>query len=77
MSATSEALELRCPVGPRQLLGKVIRETGTVPVDESNLMELSCRDCTRTKRRESPEVFRVVHRYNLLGELVENVITLR
>lgn len=78
MSEATVALELRCPVGPRQLLGKVIRETGEVPpVGEANLMELSCRDCTKNLRREDPEILRVVHRYNLLGELVENVVTRR
>jgi len=77
MSDTKEFLELRCPVGPKQLLGKVIRETGHIPVDDSNLMELSCRDCSRFLRRTEPDVLRVVHRYNLLGELVENVVTRR
>ena len=77
MSDTKEFLELRCPLGPRQLLGKVVRETGSVPVSGSNLMELSCRDCSRSVRREDPTIIRVVHRYNLLGELVENVVTRR
>ena len=77
MSDTMEFLELRCPSGPRQLLGKVLRETGSVPVGESNLLELSCRDCSRSVRREDPSVVRVVHRYNILGELVENVVTRR
>lgn len=73
----SETVDLRCPVGPRQLLGKVLRESGRVPVDSSNLMELACRDCARTLRRSDPTVARVVHRYDLLGNLVESEIAHR
>lgn len=73
----SEVVDLRCPVGPRQLLGKVLRESGRVPVDSSNLMELACRDCARTLRRSDPTVARVVHRYDLLGNLVESEISHR
>lgn len=77
MSATMETVELRCPVGPRQLLGKVLRESGNVVVDDNNLMELACRDCARALKVSDPGVLRVVHRYNLLGELVESVIQRR
>lgn len=70
----SEVVDLRCPVGPRQLLGKVLRDSGHIPVDASNLMELACRDCARSLRRSDPDVRRVVHRYDLSGTLVESEI---
>lgn len=68
-------IELRCPVGPRKLLAK-IRQEGREPirVTNDNLMELSCRDCSAVARRAGhPANTRVIHRFNLLGELVESV----
>lgn len=67
-------IELRCPVGPRQLLGKIRREGGTARVTDGNLMELSCRTCSQTARRSGhPPNTRIIHRFNLLGDLVESV----
>jgi hypothetical protein len=39
---------------------------------EGNLVELSCDDCKKTMRQQGKPVLRVLHRFNLLGELVES-----
>lgn len=67
------AVELRCPVGAQKLLGKVLREGGQ-PVVTDNLMELACRDCAQNAREFDPTVRRVLHRFNVIGELVESVV---
>lgn len=68
-------IEIRCPVGPRRLLSKVISSgQGPVHVTRDNLMELACDDCKRAARREDPSVLRVLHRYDLAGVLVESVV---
>lgn len=69
-------IDLRCPVGARALLGKVVKSGGSATVNSDNLLELACRDCTKTARKTRPEVAHVVHRFNVLGELVESVATL-
>lgn len=59
-------VELRCDVDPRRLFGKLLREE-TYTIDRStNLMEFSCDRCRRTTG-----AVRVLHRFNILGELVE------
>jgi len=69
-----ELVELRCPVGPRKLLAKIRSEGGSTRMTEGNLMELACRDCTQAARRDGqPGNTRILHRFNLLGELVESV----
>lgn len=75
--STHELVELRCPKGPQQLLAKMLRDPEVSYVPDGNLMELSCRDCTRVLRRGDSSVLRVVHRYNLLGELVESAVQRR
>lgn len=74
MSVTQRhSVELRCPNGPKALLCKVISDGDTVQYTTDNLIELNCRDCTKEFRRQRPEIKRVVHRFNVLGELVETV----
>ena len=68
------ATELRCPTGPRRLLAKLRQEGKPVKVVPGNLMELHCRDCTKIERLSDPSVIRVLHRFDLAGELVETVI---
>lgn len=78
MSATTE-IEVRCPVGPRNLLMKVRRDPEAVErMTDGNLLELSCRDCTRKARKAMASAglstnFRVLHRFDFLGELIESV----
>lgn len=61
------AADLRCPESMSKLLGKV---AGARVVD-GWAVELACSNCTRRLR---PLGFdRVLHRFNVLGELVETV----
>jgi hypothetical protein len=74
-------VEVRCPVPqtlptgecrPGRLLFKLLR-AGTPPswVHPDNLIELACEDCKYRLRKAGHPVQRVLHRYNLAGELVE------
>ena len=82
----TEYRDIRCPSGPKKLLAKMQQPTEE-NLEESkrvvnNLLELSCRDCTRDARREAVErgqepPLRVLHRFNLVGELVETVVELK
>lgn len=58
---------------------QVHQEPEDVKRISNNLLELSCRDCTKSARREAVErglepPLRVLHRYDIVGELVETVI---
>lgn len=68
------AVELRCPVGARRLLAKVVSEGGKPSVNNDNLLELACKDCAKNARQFDPSVVRILHRFNALGELVESVV---
>jgi hypothetical protein len=67
--------EIRCPNVPNRLFMKMITD-GEKPVVISglNLMELACSDCARSRRKRGEDVFRVLHRYFINGELCESVI---
>lgn len=71
-SPKSTYVDLRCPVGAKRLLGKA-RSTGeSVNFVEGYLLELACRDCRNAiaaLEGKKPSV--VLHRFNVLGELVE------
>ena len=66
--------EIRCPVGPRRLLSKLRLSGEEAHYTDDNLIEFACDDCKRTYRKEGRDVFRVLHRYNFLGELVETEV---
>lgn len=70
-----QLVELRCPIGPRALLAKVVKLGDHHARTSDNLLELSCRDCRRTERVRDPSVSLVVHRFNVLGELVESAVS--
>ena len=65
-------IDIRCPRHPVRLL---LRIGKPVVVDGANLIEAACRDCRNDERRRDPAVTLVVHRYNVLGELVETAVT--
>ncbi len=67
-------VELRCPVGPKQLLAKLRTDGEKAHVTSDNLMELACRDCARNAREYDPAVRRVLHRFDFAGELIESVV---
>src|SRR5690606_31362119 len=65
---------IRCPVGPKRLLA-IFRASGERPQvsDDGLLVEFACSDCAKELRRAGYDVARVLHRYNVVGELVESV----
>ena len=67
------AVEIRCPVGPQRMLAKILLEGGRPSYVEGNLIEFSCDDCKKTLRNRGQRVFRVLHRYDVVGVLVETV----
>lgn len=80
-NAKSVYREIRCPAGPKKLLAKMKTDPDTDAVKRivDNLLELSCRDCTKTARAtayatDAPIPLRVLHRYNIAGELVESEV---
>lgn len=56
------AVDLRCPGQHGRLLAKV----NAPRIVDGNLIEIACRDCAR-----SYDARQVLHRFNVLGELVE------
>jgi hypothetical protein len=67
-------VELRCPVGPRKLFAKLRLAGVDVPVTDDNLIEMACQDCRRRLRQESRDVQLVLHRFDIVGSLIETVI---
>ena len=76
-------VEVRCPVGeelpsgdcrPGRLLMK-LRIAGELPsyVHPDNLIELACEDCRYRLRKAGYQVRRVLHRYDMAGQLVETL----
>lgn len=71
------SVELRCPVGdPGRLFAKVLLdEDESHRVTSGNLLEVSCQNCRRKFRQEGrTDVDFVLHRFDILGRLVETVI---
>ncbi len=67
-------IDLRCPYGPRKLLSRIIHDGDRPTIVDGNLIEMNCIGCRDHMRRNGdPDVLRVLHRFNLLGELVETV----
>jgi len=62
-----KTVDVRCPVNPSRLFMRLKRDPAVRIDPYSNLIEVACRDCAR------PTGSRVLHRYNILGELVETV----
>ena len=69
-----ETIEIRCPVDSRRLFTKLVL-SGEVPsYVEGNLIEFSCDECKAIHRKRGSPVFRVLHRYNFVGDLVETEV---
>jgi hypothetical protein len=77
MSTVSDSpqheVELRCPTGPRKLFAKLRLEGAQPVITSDNLIELACQDCRRTLRKEGQDVALVLHRYDIIGNLIETV----
>jgi hypothetical protein len=62
----------RCPFGT--LFGRMLIRERPPTIVEHNLVEFACSDCKRAVRSQDHQVFRVLHRFNIVGELIETVI---
>jgi hypothetical protein len=83
VTAPVEEIEVRCPVPqefpsghcrPGKLLMK-LRLSGERPsyVQPDNLIELACEECRLRLRRRGTRVKRVLHRFDLAGNLIETL----
>lgn len=69
-----DTIDIRCPENPRVLFLKLKRSGEDTPVVDGNLIELACERCRNTIRQSEPDVLRVLHRYDLTGELIETEV---
>lgn len=67
-------IDFRCPVEPRHLFLKLKSQGRPTPVVEGNLLELACDVCKKIQRQRQPDVIRVLHRFNILGEWIETEV---
>lgn len=65
--------EVRCPEDPRRLFTKLIQEGKKPVITDGNLIEFACQNCKKSYNLENIRCVRVLHRYNLAGELIETV----
>ncbi len=63
-TAFTDMVELRCPDG----MGKLLARTARLEAD--GVVELACNNCARALRATGRPCARVLHRFNLLGELL-------
>lgn len=71
MTAVGAEVELRCEANPLRLLAKIRQPQSGVEIVDGNLIEIACDHCKRVHRQRDPQVLRVLHRWNVLGELIE------
>lgn len=69
-AAGPPVVELRCPQGMGKLLAKAHLEGPDPLVLPAGLVEVACSNCARARRAQGVFCTRVLHRFNLLGELV-------
>lgn len=79
-----DVVELRCPqpfrspesgCTPGKLFAK-LRLAGEQPsfIHPDNLIVMACGDCKRQLKRRGQEVFRVLHCYDMAGNLINTLI---
>lgn len=68
---SAAVVELRCPDGMGKLLGKAHVDGRALP---GGVVELTCNNCCRAQRAAGRPCARVLHLFNLLGELVATEI---
>ena len=66
-----DGVDFRCPAHPVRLL---LRIGKPVVIDGANLIEVACRDCRTDYRKAGVDATLVLHRFNVLGELIETVV---
>lgn len=68
-------VEVRCPVGPQKLFTKLkLGEEFSRHVPEGNLIEFTCRDCSRRISRERGDSVQAYHQFNFVGDLIKTVV---
>lgn len=68
-------VEVRCPNGPQKLFTKLkLGEEFATHVPKGNLIEFTCRDCSRQVSRDRGVEVQAYHQFNFVGELVKTVI---
>jgi hypothetical protein len=67
-------VEMRCPVTPRRLFGKI--RSGEATIDRStNTIQFACDDCRTVQRRMGEQdVARVLHEFDMMGRCVDTRI---
>jgi hypothetical protein len=67
-------VDLRCPhADGGNHMGKLLGRTAMV-AHPDGLIDLACNNCARAYRRAGVDAARVLHRFNLLGELIATLI---
>ncbi len=56
---------------------KLVLAGESIHVTDDNLMEFACADCRREMRGRGQQVALVLHRYNFLGEHIDDEIVRR
>jgi hypothetical protein len=70
-----EWAELRCPSNPSRLFAR-LKLSGEQPsyIQPDNLIEMACWDCRKLLERSGRKVNRVLHRYDMAGNLVSTLV---
>lgn len=64
-----ELNDIRCPEHRFRMFARVMKVE-----KETNLIEIKCRDCTKSYLKRRGEKVEVFHYYNILGEFIETRI---
>jgi hypothetical protein len=67
-------IEIRCPEDPRRILSKILSRGEKPLITSDNLIEIACDSCKARLRKDGLTVSLVVHRYDLLGELIQTSV---
>lgn len=71
----STQVDMRCPVNPSRLMGRVKDpDDDAARIVDGNLIEIACEWCKDSRRRRGEKVKVVLHRYNVLGQHVEDEV---
>ena len=69
-------VEVRCPLGNKRLFGKLLVDPALKELSprivEGNLVEFACAECRKLLASKGEDVARVLHQYNIMGELVRS-----
>jgi hypothetical protein len=71
----STMVEFRCDKNPLKMFGRLITSGERPKVTNDNLMEFQCQACRTTYGRSGKKPRRVLHRFNIVGDLVETEVS--